>query len=132
MTKLLLIALGGAAGSVARFGTGSLLATTTERTLFPWGTLAVNLLGCLLIGYLNGLMDLDMIRQIRHIPDEYRWLLVVGFLGGYTTFSTFGWESAALLRHGRHARAAAYILANNVIGIALVLAGYGLSRLHRG
>jgi CrcB protein len=123
--KWLLIALGGAFGSVARYGTGTLLLRATEKTLFPWGTLAVNLVGCLLIGYLNGLLDDRLIRP------EYRFLLVIGVLGGYTTFSTFGWESAAMLRERQYLFAALYILGNNVIGIALVMLGYGMSRLHR-
>ena len=70
--KWLLIAVGGAVGSVARYGTGSLLLRLTERTLFPWGTLAVNLLGCLVIGYLNGLLDDRLIRP------EFRFLAVIG------------------------------------------------------
>ena len=123
--KWLLIGLGGAFGSMARYGTGSLLLRLTERTLFPWGTLAVNLLGCLLIGYLNGLLDDRLIRP------EYRFLAVVGFLGGYTTFSTFGWETAAFLRERQFAAAAVYVLANNVLGVLLVVVGYALSRLHR-
>jgi CrcB protein len=123
--KWLLIAIGGAAGSVARYGTSSLLLRATDRTQFPWGTLAANLVGCLLIGYLNGLL-LD-----RLVRPELRFLLVVGFLGGYTTFSTFGWETAAYLRDGQYARAAGYVLANNVLGVLLVVVGYALSRVHR-
>ena len=123
--KWLLIAVGGAVGSMARYGTGSLLLRVTERTLFPWGTLAVNLIGCLIIGYLNGVLDDRLIRP------ELRFLAVIGFLGGYTTFSTFGWETAAFLREGQYARGVAYVLANNVIGVLLVVLGYGLSRLHR-
>ena len=125
MTKLLLIALGGAVGSMARYGTGSLLLDVTERKLFPFGTLAVNLLGCLIIGYLNGLLDDRLIRP------EFRFLLVVGFLGGYTTFSTFGWETAAFLRDRQYLYAAYYVLANNLLGVALVVVGYALSRMHR-
>lgn len=124
MTKLLLIAVGGAVGSVARYGTGTLLLRLTEKTLFPWGTLAVNLLGCLLIGYVNGLLDDRLIRP------EYRFLLVIGVLGGYTTFSTFGWETMAMLRDGQHARAMAYVLANNVLGTLLVVVGWRLSGMH--
>jgi CrcB protein len=123
--KFLLIALGGAIGSVARYATYSLLLRPTERTQFPWGTLAANLAGCLLIGYLNGLLADRLIR-----PDV-RFFMIAGFLGAYTTFSTFGWETAAYLRDGQYARAAAYVLANNVLGIALVVVGYALSRLHR-
>jgi CrcB protein len=120
-----LIAIGGAVGSVARYATYSLLIRPTDRTQFPWGTLAANLLGCLLIGYLNGLLIDRLVRP------ELRFLLVIGFLGGYTTFSTFGWETAAYLRDGQWARAAQYALASNVGGILLVVLGYALSRMHR-
>jgi CrcB protein len=122
--KWLLIAIGGAVGSMARYGTGSLLLRLTERTLFPWGTLAVNLIGCLIIGYLNGLLDDRLIRP------EFRFLLVIGLLGGYTTFSTFGWETAAFLRERQYLYLAYYVLANNLLGVALVMLGYGLSRRH--
>jgi CrcB protein len=125
MMKWLLIAIGGALGSVARYGTASLLLRATDRTQFPWGTLAANVLGCLAIGYLNGLLVDRLIRP------EYRFLLVVGFLGGYTTFSAFGWETAAYLRDGQYGRATAYLLANNVGGVLMVMVGYALSRLHR-
>jgi fluoride exporter len=121
---VLLIAVGGAVGSVARYGTAMLLITPTERTQFPWGTLAVNLLGCLLIGYVNGLLDDRLIRP------EFRYLLAIGFLGGYTTFSTFGSEVGGYLRSHQHATAIIYILVSNVAGVLLVLGGYGLSRLH--
>ena len=125
MEKWLLIAIGGAVGSMARWATYSWLLDATDRTQFPWGTLAANLVGCLIIGYLNGLLADRLIRP------EFRYLMVVGFLGGYTTFSTFGWETAAYLRDRQYARAAAYVLANNVIGVLLVMVGYALSRLHR-
>src|SRR5213083_3031990 len=124
MLKLLLIALGGAVGTLARFWTGTLLLGATEKTGFAWGTLTANLLGCLLIGYLNGLFTDRLVRP------EYRLAITVGFLGGYTTFSSYGWESASLFREREWLFAGAYILANNVIGIALVVVGYGLSRLH--
>src|SRR4051794_22822464 len=104
MLKLLFIAVGGGIGSLARFGTGALLARAIERSLFPWGTLAVNVVGCLLIGYLNGLFDHRLVRE------ELRFLLVVGFLGGYATFSAFGWEVGSLLRHDQWLRAMAYLL----------------------
>jgi fluoride exporter len=123
--NLLLIAIGGAVGSAARYATGTLLLRPTERAAFPFGTLVVNVVGCLLIGYLQGLISDGLLRA------EYRFLLVIGFLGGYTTFSTFGWETAAFLRDGQYARAAAYVLGNNVGGVLLVVVGYALSRLHR-
>ena len=123
MLKLLLIAAGGAAGTLARYGTSTALARVTERVGFPLGTLAVNLIGCFLFGYLNGLFLERLV-----VRPEYRLMLLVGVLGGYTTFSTFGWETAALLRDGQYVRAAVNLLASNVLGITLVVVGYGLGR----
>lgn len=124
MLKLLLIALGGAIGALARYGTGTLLRDVTERTAFPYGTLAVNLLGCLIIGYLQGLFaDRWLVRE------DLRVAMLVGVLGGYTTFSTFGFETAAMLQDGQMRRAGMNLLANNVLGIGLVMVGYALSRV---
>jgi CrcB protein len=120
MWKLLWIAIGGAVGTLARYETGTALARFSAR--FPFGTLAVNLIGCFIMGYLQGLF-LD-----RVIKPELRLALLVGFLGGYTTFSSFGWETTAFLHDGQYARAAMNFLANNVIGIGLVLVGYALAR----
>lgn len=123
MRMILLIALGGALGAVARYGTGTLLMPAMQRSGFPWATLAVNLAGCFAIGYLNGPLSERWL-----VHPEYRMAVLVGLLGGYTTFSTFGWETMAMLRDAQWARAAGNILANNVLGIALVLAGYAASR----
>ena len=123
MNKLFLIALGGAVGTLARYGTATVLLPLAQRTEFPWGTLVVNVTGCFMIGLLHGLF-VD-----RWVPaEEYRLALLVGFLGGYTTFSTFGWETAELLRDGRYARAGFNVLGQNVLGIAAVFTGYALGR----
>jgi fluoride exporter len=123
MYKLLLIALGGAAGTLARYGTHVLSRGLTERTNFPIGTLIVNLLGCFLIGYLQGLLV-----ERLEVREEYRLAIIVGFLGGFTTFSTFGWDTAALLRDGQTTRAMISVIASNIFGVLLVFAGYGVSR----
>ena len=125
MTNWLMIAIGGAAGSVLRYGTSVVLLRAAERAAWPWGTLAANAIGCLLAGYVNGLLEARLIRP------EWRFLLTIGFLGGYTTFSTFGYETAAYLRGGQYARAAAYAIVSNVAGVALMFAGLALARLHR-
>jgi len=122
MYTLLLIALGGAAGTLARYGTHCLARTVGERLAFPVATLSVNLLGCFAIGYLAAAFERS------EAGEAYRLMVIVGFLGGYTTFSTFGWDTMQLLRDGQVMRGAIYALASNVLGIALVFAGYGLNR----
>jgi CrcB protein len=123
MYKLLLIALGGAMGTLARYGAHLLSRGVGERFAFPVATITVNLLGCFLIGLLQGwLVERWPVRE------EYRLMLIVGFLGGFTTFSTFGWDTAQLLRDGQVIRGMVYAIASNAMGIALVFAGYGLSR----
>lgn len=118
MYKLLLIALGGALGTLARYGTGSVLALPTQRAGFPFGTLAVNLVGCFVMGMLQGFF------ADRLVAPQYRQALLVGFLGGYTTFSSFGWETSAFLQERQWTFAALNIGANNLLGILLVIGGY--------
>jgi CrcB protein len=126
MTKLLpivLIALGGAAGTLARYGVSIACARSAQRWNFPIGTLAVNLLGCFLIGLLNGLF-VDRVT----VRPEVRLALVVGFLGGFTTFSSYAWETAALLEKRDAFRVAANLLASNLAGVLLAVAGYAIGR----
>lgn len=126
MTKLfpvLLIALGGAAGTLARYGVSLAGARSAERFNFPVGTVAVNLLGCFLIGLLNGLFA-DRVT----IRPEVRAALVVGFLGGFTTFSSYAWETTALLEKRETVRLAATVLVSNVAGLLLVILGYAMGR----
>jgi CrcB protein len=125
MMNLLLIAIGGAAGSLARYGTAVLFAGPPDRTAFPWGTFAANLIGCLLVGYVNGLLLEKVIRP------EMRFLLTIGFIGGFTTFSTFGYETArSSATETTLARRRTWSL-SNIAGIALVFVGLALARLTR-
>ncbi len=91
---------------------------------FPWGTLVVNVSGCLLIGVL-----LTLAEEREFFSREARLLLVVGFLGSYTTFSTFGWETMALLRDNDLPRAAGNVLLSAGAGLAGVWLGIVLARL---
>ena len=123
LLPILLIAVGGAAGTLARYGVSLACIRTSERLNFPFGTVAVNLLGCFLIGLLNGLF-LDRVT----VRPEVRAALVVGFLGGFTTFSSFAWESTALLEKRETFRLVANVLVSNLAGIALVIVGYAIGR----
>jgi CrcB protein len=94
-----------------------------DRADFPVATLTVNLLGCFLIGLLQGVLV-----ERWPVREEYRLMVIVGFLGGFTTFSTFAWDAAEFLHDGRLLRGVVYALLSTVFGIMLVFAGYGLSR----
>ena len=113
---LLYIALGGAAGAVARYGIGGWI---QERAGFgfPWGTLIVNLSGSLLIGFV-----MQLLAASRATP-ELRALLTVGLLGGFTTFSTFSYETLALLQTGDWMRGGLYAAGSLLLGIAAVYIG---------
>lgn len=123
MMNVLAVGLGGCLGSIARYW----LATAMHRQFghgFPYGTLAVNLLGCFLLGSVIGLVEH---RQL--FSPGTRLFLTVGVLGGFTTFSTFGWETFDLLRNHQHLLAIGNVAGNVVVGTAAVLTGWFLSKL---
>ena len=113
---LFLIALGGGAGSVLRYLLGGRVQHFAPHG-FPVGTLTVNVLGCLLIGILTR-MFLNM-----ETPGEWRGLLVVGFCGGFTTFSSFSIETVGLIEGGEYARAATYVAGSVLLCIMATFAG---------
>jgi CrcB protein len=113
---LLYIALGGAVGAVARYGVGGWVQARTGFG-FPWGTLAVNVLGALLIGF--ALRYLEAVR----LSAEVRALVIIGMLGAFTTFSTFSYETVALLQDGEWLRAGAYAFGSLVLGLVAVVVG---------
>ena len=101
--KILLIALLGAAGTLARYGVQGAVQTRSGGT-FPYATLLVNLTGCFLLGLIG---QYTLTRMV--ISPEWRVAIAVGFFGGYTTFSSFGWESVKMMENGEWARASAYV-----------------------
>ncbi len=121
MNRWLAVALGGALGSVARYGIG-VMAARFLGAAFPWGTLAVNLAGCLAIGAGAA------IAESRGASEATRLFLFAGVLGGFTTFSAFGLETARLFGDGQSARAAANVAANLLGGLIAVWAGTAFGR----
>ncbi|MFA7331911.1 MAG: CrcB family protein [Candidatus Delongbacteria bacterium] len=123
MTKLLLLAGAGALGTLARYGLAGLV-QQQAGTRFPWGTLTVNLLGCLLFGFLWGLMDQRLL-----LPPGWRAPLLIGFLGAFTTFSTWIFESGQFLQGGQWLAAGANLLLPPLVGLLSLALGLGLARL---
>ena len=119
--RLLLIALFGAAGTLARYGLQGLVQVRIGST-FPYGTLLVNLSGCFLLGLIAQFTVNRMV-----ISPDWRVAIAVGFFGGYTTFSSFGWETAKMMEDGEWVRASAYVTASVVAGLFLSSAGIRLA-----
>ncbi len=114
---LILIAIGGGIGSILRYLT-SVTATKYFPGLFPWGTLIVNVLGCFVIGILIGLFD----RQ--QMPNQdFKYLLITGFCGGFTTFSTFAAENINLFQSGNYLAAFSYTALSVIICLAATWCG---------
>jgi fluoride exporter len=118
----LLIAVGGAAGSVLRYVIGRAVQGTSASG-FPIGTMVVNISGCFLIGVL--------VRQFLNmqVSPELRALLLVGFCGGFTTFSTFSAETVGLIEGGEYSRAAAYVALSVALCLGATFAGMASMQL---
>jgi len=121
MTKSLLIFIGSGAGGVLRYALSGLTQRLANGS-FPIGTLIVNITGCLLIGFLTAALSGRVL-----VREEYRVAVLIGLLGGYTTFSTFGLETFALLNAGQPWRALLNVTASVTLGLAGVWTGYRLA-----
>ena len=113
--NILLVGAGGAAGSVLRY-----LCQRSFNTQFPYGTLLVNILGCLAIGLLWGLFT-------RHTDEQKRLLLVTGFCGGFTTFSSFTYEGVQMLMDKRFLPFLCYTVISVVTGLLATYTGFKLT-----
>jgi CrcB protein len=117
IVRILLIALFGAIGTLARYGLQGIMQTKMGGT-FPYGTLLINLTGCFFLGLIG---QFTLNRMV--VSPELRMAIAVGFFGGYTTFSSFGWETAKMLEAGEWLRATTYVAASVVFGLILSIAG---------
>jgi CrcB protein len=116
------VAIGAALGGVARYYLASAIQQRVGPT-FPWGTLVINVSGGLLLGVL-----MRYALATPSVSAELRALLTTGFCGGYTTFSTYSYETATLLEDGQYGRAGTYALASVVLALVATFTGFVLAR----
>jgi CrcB protein len=123
MKDILLVGVGGALGALSRYGLGLAILRWLGPG-FPWATLFINVSGCLLIGMAMG----GGAGATAFLPRELKLAAVIGFLGAFTTFSTFGYETISLLQGGKPALAVGYVLASVFLGLASVGLGIWVTR----
>ncbi len=123
MQKYFLIALGGALGSIARYWVGSTVANRMG-TRFPYGTFVINITACVIIGF-----SLTFLAKRVDLNPAWRFLIPVGFIGAYSTFSTYEWETLSTLRAGAFFLAALYAVSSLILGLAAVWGGSALAEL---
>ena len=117
MQKYLFIAFGGALGSIARYWVGSTISGRIGAK-FPYGTFVINITACVIIGF-----TLTYLGKRADLAPAWRYLFAVGFIGAYSTFSTYEWETLSTLRSGAFVLGALYAVGSLVLGLAAVWAG---------
>ena len=122
MQKYLLIALGGALGSIARFWMGSAVASRLG-TKFPYGTFVINITACIIIGF-----SITFLGRHAELSPSWRFFVPVGFVGAYSTFSTFEWETFANLQTGAFLIAGSYVVLSLILGLIGVWCGVLLAK----
>ena len=123
MQKTILIALAGLTGTLLRYWLSGYVARQYGET-FPWGTMAVNLIGCLVTGAVFYATEERFL-----INPTVRTVILIGLLGGFTTFSSYGLQTFTLLRDGEFGLATLNIITSNVLGLFMVWAGYTLGKV---
>jgi CrcB protein len=123
LQKYLLIALGGSLGALARFWVGSDVAGKWG-TRFPYGTFVVNMTACVIIGF-----SLEFLGRHTDFNPAWRYLFFTGFIGAYSTFSTFEWETFSNLQTGNFLLAALYVVLSVVLGLAGVWCGVSIAKI---
>jgi CrcB protein len=124
MDKVLLVGVGGFLGSILRYGIGGMVGRWKAGWTFPLETLLINVIGCLVLGLLAGLSE-----SRGMFSGTTRAFLFIGLLGGFTTFSTFGYETFQLTRDGQWPAALTSMALQSILGIGGVWAGHALAQL---
>ncbi|MBV8114103.1 MAG: fluoride efflux transporter CrcB [Silvibacterium sp.] len=122
MQKYLYVALGGALGSLARFWIGSAIGGRMG-TRFPYGTFVINISACIIIGFVLTLMG-----SRTGVNQAWRFLIAIGFVGAYSTFSTFEWEIFSTIKAGAFLTGSSYMVLSLVLGLAGVWGGALIAR----
>ena len=123
MEKYLYIAIGGALGSIARYWVGSAVSGRLG-VRFPYGTFVVNMTACLIIGFV-----ITFLSRRAELNAAWRYLIPVGFVGAYSTFSTYEWETFSSLRAGAFLLAAFYAVGSLILGLVSVWCGSMLAEI---
>jgi fluoride exporter len=123
LQKYFFIALGGSLGSIARFWVGSTVASRLG-TRFPYGTFVINTTACIIIGF-----SLALLGRRTELNPAWRYLVPTGFVGAYSTFSTFEWEIFSNLQTGGFLIAGLYVVLSLVLGLAGVWCGAMLAKV---
>ncbi len=121
MNDVLAVGLGGFAGAVSRYLLGTWVAARVGAT-FPYGTFVINVTGCFILGVLMGALEQNV------LPPAVRLPAAVGFVGAYTTFSTYSYETLRLVETGATIGAVVNIVGSNVVGLAFCLVGLAVGR----
>jgi CrcB protein len=117
LQKYFFIAVGGALGSMARYWVGSTIANRMG-TKFPYGTFVINITACMIIGF-----SLTFLARRADLNPAWRFLVPVGFIGAYSTFSTYEWETLSTIRTGAFYLSAFYAVSSLILGLAAVWGG---------
>lgn len=118
------VGLGGFVGALGRYGLSGLVQRQLPLATFPYGTLVVNVIGCFAIGLLAGLAESRAL-----FGPEFRIFALIGILGGFTTFSTFGYETFVMIRDAEYLHAAMNVVGHVVLGLSVVWLGYAMAAL---
>jgi CrcB protein len=123
LQKYVLIAVGGALGSLAWFWVGTVI-TNRFGTRFPYGTFVINITACLIIGF-----SLAFLGRRAELSAAWRFLIPIGFIGAYSTFSTFEWDTFSNLQTGAFFVAGLYVLLSLFLGLVAVWCGVLIARI---